>query len=228
MISNEVRFGKITELMMSIEQGIITDFNNNSFIFRFQSVKDEVSEGNLVGFRVEMVRGKHQRREAIGIQRAFMSKDNRLILDRRDSHLHLGVAPYLRQSCAQIICENKKMIKTQINFNQEIGTTICVPTDDEDEIVYIVREGRYGHSRFTLNRTPKPTKSLTVVLRKTKNYYKILTAYLGTKAEAEPWESRATSTSIDFWQKHAFVYGIEPVKEATMTSVCPWSKKFKN
>ena len=226
MISNEVRFGKVTELMMSQKEGIITDFNGNHFPFRFSSVRDEISKGNLVGFSIEISIATRSRREAAFIQRAYMSKDKRLILDRRDSHLHQGVAPYLKKTCAAVVCEKKKLIKTQVNFNKIIGTTICVPTNEDDEIVYIVRQGRYGHSRFALNRAPIPTKSLTIVLKKTRNYYKILTAYLGTKSEAEPWESRANAKSISFWRKHAFVYGVEPVKEETMISTCPWKKGF--
>lgn len=226
MVSNEVRFGKVTELMMMQKEGIITDFNGNAFPFRFSSVRDEILKGHLVGFSIEMSKATRNRREAAFIQRAFVSKDKRLILDRRDSHLHTGVAPYLKKACAQVICNKKKTVKVQVNFSQIIGETICVSTNEEDEIVYIVRQGRYGHSRFVLNREPVPTKSLTIVLRKTRHYYKILTAYLGTKSEAEPWESRANAKSITFWKKHAFVYGIEPVREETMVSDCPWKKGF--
>ena len=226
MVSNEVRFGKVTKLMMSEKEGIITDFNGNTLPFRFSSVRDEITTNNLVGFSIEMSQSTNNRREAAFIQRAFVSKDKRLILDRRDSHLHKGVAPYLKKACAQIMCDKKKTVKTQVNFSKVIGETICVPTNEEDEIVYIVRQGRYGHSRFVLNKEPVPTKSLTIVLRKTRHYYKILTAYLGTKSEAEPWESRANAKSISFWRKHAFVYGVEPVKEETMTSDCPWKKGF--
>lgn len=226
MVSNEIHFGKVTELIMSQKEGIITDFNGNTLPFRFSAVRNEISKGNIVGFSVELSRGENRRKEAQFIQRAYISKDKRLILDRRDSHLHQGVAPYLKKACAQIICEKRKLIKTQVNFNQVIGETICVPTHKDDEIVYIVRQGRYGYSRFALNREPLPTKSLTIVLKKTRNYYKILTSYLGTKSEAEPWESRANAKSISFWKKHAFVYGVEPVKEETMISTCPWKKGF--
>lgn len=223
MSNTSLQFGKVSELFIEKQEGSVISLNNITYPFHFSAVREEISKGDLVAFVTQFSRGSYTARQmATAIQRAYVSKDRRIIIDRKDSHLHQGVAPYLQQICAQIECDKRKNIKAQVNFNQVIGQTVCVPTTTDDEIRYAIREGRNGYSRFVLNRTLLDTKSITIVLKKTNHFYKIITAYLGTKSQAEPWDKRADKKAIDFWRTHAFVYGGEPILEDTLTEECPW------
>ena len=122
MTYSDIHFGKIIHLDMPKKEGIIKNLNHQELPFRFAAVREEVAKGNLVGFQLSPSKNFKSRYEAWNIQRAYLSKDKRPILDRRDSHLHLGVQPYLKTACAQIICEKKKLIKVQVNFKTVISS----------------------------------------------------------------------------------------------------------
>ena len=217
-------FGKITSIPTPDEKGIITGIDKKNYFYETSDYLYPVSRGKICAF--QLFHNARQKNIPRKIQRAFLSKDKRFIIDRPKSHLHDGITPeLLKIICAQITCNKLKLIRTQINFEKVIGTTNCVPITEKDEVVYAQRVGRYGHSKFVLNREPEPTKSATIVLKKALQHYKILTSYIGTRSELEPKDRRATLASIRFWEEHALVFGSEPIQENTITKECPWSNR---
>jgi len=50
----------------------------------------------------------------------------------------------------------------------------------------------------------------------------LITAFIGTKPEPEPWDRNATKNSEKFWSSHALVLGSEPIISGTETKECLW------
>ena len=94
-----------------------------------------------------------------------------------------------------------------------------------DEIVYAQRVGRTGLTRFVKNRSLEPCSTLFVLLMRDKGgapLYVCLTAFIGRRAELEPWDPRATPASREFWSREALIWGSEPIIRGTETDQCPW------
>lgn len=141
----------------------------------------------------------------------YLSKDGFLIIVGKNSHLHGEIVNILPDIIGKLECDNRYFISEQIDFPYEIGKTTCVKVDDNDEIIYALRIGRKGYTKFVKNREPEPTNSATIVLKKTNNIYIIITAYIGTQSEVEPWDRHATEKSIEFWNNHALIFGTQEI-----------------
>lgn len=144
------------------------------------------------------------------------------------SHLHTGVDHILSQALSQLNstdfdASEGPRIKRVIDMGQEIGTSSCVPTGPDDEVVFAQREGRDGLTRFVKNREPRPCSSLTVVLRREDGgYFTLLTAFVGDRSELEPWHPDADAKARKFWEENALVWGQDAIVEGTETSVSPY------
>ena len=90
-------------------------------------------------------------------------------------------------------------------------------------------------TRFVKSRTPEPCSSVVVILKKADRQpgvYVLITAFIGRKAEPEPWDQRSFSQQSDpaeaerlsreFWAANALVWGSEEVFRGTETNECPW------
>lgn len=100
----------------------------------------------------------------------------------------------------------EKIFEQIVDFGNPIGYRECVSTNMNDKIIYKQRQGRYGKTRFVLNRLPEPCNTIFIVLRKIKkNFYQLITLFIGTKAGKEPWDKHATAFDIEFWKNHALI-----------------------
>lgn len=149
-------------------------------------------------------------------------RSGEMVRDREDSHLHAGVLELLPEALGRISSLGRNFLTEEIDFGRVIGQTICVQTEPQDQIVYAVRPGRQGHSRFVLNRQPEDCTCLVVILKAEDGGYKMITAFVGHKPEHEPWDRNATERSAAFWQNHALIWGEEPIIPGTETAICPW------
>ncbi len=157
------------------------------------------------------------------------------VIDRWNSHLkdHPDVLGILPEALAKISTDGRDFLIEEVIFDRIIGETICVPTGFEDEIVFAKRPNRFGYTRFVKNREAIPTKSVVIILKKAEgNQYVLITAFIGSLSPAEPWDTRnfkkfgnfkkAQKESLDFWNTHALVWGVEEVLPGTETTICPW------
>ena len=156
------------------------------------------------------------------------------IIDRLNSHVHGNVNSFLEEAFARILSGNRQFFTEEVDLGRPIGETICVSTTSGDQIVWAQRPKRFGHSRFVKNRKPEPCNAATVVLKKDdrEDYYVLITAFVGRRAEPEPWDQRSFLRQLDpaeaerrsreFWGLHALVWGSEPTVPGTETTVCPW------
>lgn len=157
-------------------------------------------------------------------------KNSVAVYDRADSHVHTeyeGIWKLITELLPTIISpQDVDHFHYSHDFGYVIGESICVHTDDNDEIVYAQRPHRDGKTCFIKNRPLRPTSVLTIVFKRDiyspVEQYILITAYMGEKAPPEPWDALATIDSIPFWNTHALVWGSVQVIEGTETLDCPW------
>ncbi len=139
------------------------------------------------------------------------------VYDRKISHLvdNQDLYKYLEIALEKINPNEREFIVESVSFETPIGVSICVETELDDEILYAQRPNRSGLTRFVKNKIPKPTSDITIVLKKVEDVWIVITAYIGPKAEKEPWDPLADEESIKFWETHALVWGSTDVISGT-------------
>lgn len=148
-----------------------------------------------------------------------------LVIDRPQSHLHEGVLKILSEALSRVNLTTEQFSVVQVDFDQVVGETVCIVTNDEDEIVFAQRPRRFGLSRFVKNRAPEPCSSVCVILKRAEdrlNTYVLITAFIGVCPQPEPWDRNADEKSLEFWSSHALVWGSEEVITGTETTERPW------
>ena len=148
-------------------------------------------------------------------------------VDTKTAHAmtHFAHQPKLRGTIEQIIptiVANSKMIRIERDLGEEIGTTDLVATTEGDEIVYALRPHRKVYSRFVKHKQPVPSSWVTIVLRKTGDEYSLYTAFVGRNTPSFPGGDYLPDQSVDFWSRHALVWGSQEVIPCSETSECPW------
>lgn len=152
-----------------------------------------------------------------------------LVVDREDSHVqsHPTVLPLIREALASVHADGRNEFAEEVDLGRVVGETICVETakdGSDDKIVYARRPPRRGLTRFVKNKRSAPCRHVTVVLKKiTGGGYLLMTAYIGRRSPAEPWDQKwATEESFRFWSTHALMWNKEEIEEGTETTICPW------
>jgi len=145
------------------------------------------------------------------------------VIDRPNSHRHLA-RPLLQEALLNLEIQPHDFAKVAIPMGRVVGECTCVETGPGDEIVYARRPNRLGLTRFVKNRMPAPCSSVLVILKPTQEFdaMVLITAFVGTAAEPEPWDRIATEQAWEYWTNHALLWGTEPIVPGTETSVCPW------
>ena len=112
-----------------------------------------------------------------------------------------------------IIPEGSSFHRQAVDIGRTIGVDHLVETTEEDEIVYIRRGSRSGESRMVLNRSPKETTKVFVVLCKNNDEadplfgeWCLVTLFEGEPGLPEPWSRGGdTEEAKAFWANHALV-----------------------
>lgn len=157
----------------------------------------------------------------------------RVYYDSVHSHAatHLEDTPQLKGLVIELI---EKMvleddnIGTHIDMGRVVGTCDVVKVDDADKIVYGIRKNRDddGLVPFTKSRKGDPCPYVTIqLIQQTDGSYILSSAWIGTFGDDDepfPNSPLANERSVDFWNKHAFVYGSQEIQAGTETPTCPW------
>lgn len=150
-------------------------------------------------------------------------KSGEVVIDRPRSHLHADVARLLPEALGKVKSAGREFLIDEVDFGRLVGQTICVITHPGDQIVFAQRVGRDGLTRFVKNRKSEPCSAVVVVLKAGDNgEYVCMTAFVGHRAEPEPWDEIATLQSVAFWSSRALIWGSEPIVPGTETTMCPW------
>lgn len=140
-----------------------------------------------------------------------------VFIPKKHMRLHEADIPMVIQAIGKIDVLNQTFIKTTVDFGRVIGSTICVPTTEDDEIVFASRVGRQTKTRFVIGRSPEPCSKVTLIIAKTEHGYRLITGYIGLPAEREVDDPSISSSEelmrcIKFWSTHALCFGHVPVK----------------
>lgn len=156
------------------------------------------------------------------------------VVDRYNSHLHNGISALLPEVLVQVESKGRKFFIEEVNLGRIVGESICVATKPDDQIVFAKRLNRFGHTRFVMNRVPEPCSTVVIILKAADGQlnYVLVTAFIGTRPEPEPWDRRAFSLQSNsaeaehqsraFWGSHALVWGHEEIIPGTEIADCPW------
>lgn len=151
------------------------------------------------------------------------TSDGAVVINRPNSHLHNDISSVLIDALLRVHTAGRSFIDEEVDFGHVIGRSSCVNTCSDDCIVFAQRPNRKGLTRFVLDKETEPTTKVMIVLKQTDNpsVYVLITAFIGCRAELEPWDTRATPKSLSFWQRKALVWG-EPIVKGTATTKYPW------
>lgn len=154
-------------------------------------------------------------------RRVGVLADDVRVVDRTMSHIHLrdDELPALEYALRHIPSSDVSRDGTSgftFRFPMPIGENICVPTTENDTIVYARRRGRDRFNRFVLFREPEPTHNLSVVLLWGYSYESctLVTAHWGELAALQPQSSASFSA---FWQNHALLIDRVDIENQTVT-----------
>lgn len=226
MKTNTIETGQISHLNVEKGFGFIKSENEENLFFTLRNVVgNNIFVGCYVTFIVIPSKKIEGKNEAVNVTKAYLSKDNFLVVNRPASHLHQSIDDNLSAIISNITCENQSFFTKQIDYEYSVGLSTCVTVDNSNEIVYAIRENRKGHTKFVKNMMPVPTNSITVILKKTGVFYTIITAFIGEAANTEPWDERATDSSLEFWSNHALIWGTEKIEPNSEVKECPWMKE---
>ncbi len=165
------------------------------------------------------------------MSRVFLGKTKNnldVYYDDESSHAstHISKTPKLLEYVKKIIPTaeaNGSGIRFDIDTGEEVGSTDLVETTDGDEIVYAMRPLRTQYSRFVKNKQPQPTRWVTIDLRKSgEAEYNLYTCFIGRLTPSFPGGDFLPNQSLDFWSKHALVWGGQEIVPNTETTECPW------
>src|SRR5690606_12018996 len=103
----------------------------------------------------------------------YINKFGHIFIPRINSHhIHLDLNKYLPQIIDSINTDKcDDLIEMEYEFPNYIGETQCIPTSSDSDIIYCIRKGRTGHSRFILNTKPIPCKHISAVFKKVEGAY---------------------------------------------------------
>ena len=112
-----------------------------------------------------------------------------------------------------VIPEGTTFHRQSVDMGRIIGVDHLVETTEEDEIVFLKRGNRSGESRMVLNRKPKETSKVFVVLCKNNDEadslfgnWCLVTLFEGEPGLPEPWSRGGnTEEAKAFWETHALV-----------------------
>lgn len=190
------------------------------YYFKLNSLHEVVNPSDEVAF---IVKKTLEKEVAEAIRKIYTNKYGIKFIPRVNRrHIHEGVESYLPDIYERITENTEERIVQEFEFPSIVGQTICVTTDDSDVVYYAIRKGRFGHTRFVINREPMDTNHITVILRKLSGYYQLISCYVGKVAKPEPWDEYALPDALEFWENHALIFGEEEIIIESKTDICPW------
>lgn len=151
-----------------------------------------------------------------------------LVVDRYNSHIKTSDIDSVFVALNRVSSEGRQFLEQEVIFPKSVGLTACVSTTSVDEIIFAQRKGRNGLTRFVRGRDSEPCSSVFLVMKRVHNgKYVVITGFVGSKPEPEPWDdfSRrpapdvARANSVDFWANHALVWSPLDIVPGTETTV---------
>lgn len=135
-----------------------------------------------------------------------------------------GLIDHIHEALQKIeIDKNKMVCKYTVDLGRELGETDLTKTGPNDEITYAIREGRDNYARFVHGKKRKTTTTVAIILKRMPDgTYELYSGWHGVLSPPFPGTEHSTDESMDFWMKHALVWGRQAIIDGTETTECPW------
>ena len=134
---------------------------------------------------------------------------------RRHLEAHPGILEILPEACHRITLPiNETELRVEVEFAHPVGFTGRIatrPITQYTRCLFARRMGRKCPSRVFIT-TPMMVNTVALVAVPTRHtfIYRLMTAYYGTLAPLEPFDSKLTDeerdASIDYWCRNALIY----------------------
>ena len=194
--------------------------NKKDYYFRTSHCQYQAVEGDAVAF---WVADEADKPHALALRKIYLNSSNIKLYSRVNRHhIHVALDQILPAIIDRITNRREAFIELTHDFKFIIGKSTCVETNSQDTILYAIRNGRVGHSRFVLNRLPEDTTSVFAAFKRTQIGYMIVTIFRSSKAEREPFDPLASNSSLRFWRNHALIYNPDLIIKGSECSSCPW------
>lgn len=155
----------------------------------------------------------------------------KVVYDPDNSHTstHFNDAPELKILVVELL--SKKMLEgdsvaEDVDMGRIIGNSDVVEVNDTDDIVYAMRVKRedQGFVPFVKNRKPQPTSKISIyLLQIDEDTYELSSAWIGEyESPMFPQMENATTESVPYWEKHAFIWVSQEIVEGSVRKDCPW------
>lgn len=147
-------------------------------------------------------------------------------LAKKHMRQHAEALPYLAEALLRVDVGAEPLVIACVDLGRVIGQCHLLETTADDEVVYARRIGRAWPTRFVIGRETAPCSSLTAIIARNRyaqqaSSHIIISAWIGKPAPREPQDPSIVGTdeliaSIDFWSKHALVWGTQEVDQTSI------------
>lgn len=140
---------------------------------------------------------------------------------------HFADAPQLMAVVVEIL-SHSDVDGDKMEFDTDMGRIVgemdVVDVDESDEIIYAKRNNRDLYVPFVMHRTRKPTSLVSIgLVRCDEECYELTSAWFGEfDSPPFPGEAGVGQDAIEFWNRHAFVWGSQGVQQDSVTTLRPW------
>ncbi len=173
MTNFEEHSGFILNIYFDKGYGFIhSEIDNNNYYFKIYSLQNKIILNDKVIFIIDKTKNN---KVAISIRKIFTNKNGINFIPRINSnHIHLELNDFFPTIIEYVKDYNEDFLELEHEFPHSIGKTFCISTKTNSRIIYGIRKGRIGHSRFILDEEPEDCNTITCVLKKIDNYYLII------------------------------------------------------
>ncbi|MEK7603095.1 MAG: hypothetical protein AAB459_02545 [Patescibacteria group bacterium] len=114
-------------------------------------------------------------------------------------------------------------INVEYDMGRVIGHSDIVTTNEKDTIFYAKPVKLNSFTRFTKNRNPVPSNTLSLKLSKDdEGNYELFEAWIGPSTPPFPENQDSPQRDKTFWQTHAHVFDSYNLQSKTITKICPY------
>lgn len=139
---------------------------------------------------------------------------------------YLSRRPYVLNLLKEVLADakpSKSRVVMEQDMGRVIGNTDIVETSDADVIYYAQPLKKRVFSRFAKNRTPSPSRKLTMLLVQDEDgNYELKDTWIGPSIPPFPGDEHETAKSKSYWENHALVQDSEALQSKTITKTCPY------
>ena len=213
--------GIIKDLMPEKGYGYVARSNKNlDYYFLISDCHFQVAKGDAVAFCIKDIDGETS---AFALRKIYVNPANIVFYARVNRHhIHANLDELLPTIIQRISNNKESFIELEHDFKCVIGKTECVETTSSDEIIYAIRKGHLGHTRFVLNKGSKETSFVFAAFKKTILGYAVVTIFMGRKAEREPYDRLANNASLRFWRNQALIFNPNLIINGSECESNPW------